>query len=503
MITFEGKHGEKHVHHPIPEDMKGAGRQVPCHHHDRKKLPKALGEELMNKYLEAGTLTKDEIKKALREGTIHSRIFPVLCGSSLQNMGSPARARCCRELPANSTRCCLSQKEQIQIQVQRKSADQTTTSLSPLWHSKLQPIHSSENSHSSVYSGVLKTGSYAYNASTGKKERIGRLVRLHANNRIEIEQIEAGDIGAAIGLKETRTGDTLYATKTSQSSWNPSPSLNRLFPLPSNLRPGRPERMGMALQKLSEEDPTFRVHTDDETGQTIIAGMGELHRISSWIVCAANSKWKAHPAIHRLPIANRSRRKSNTRRSVHQADRWSRSVRSRYLQALPKEPGKGTSSKTAWSEVVSHANSSHHVTRASGEGMSRGIPRRIPTRGHQSRTARWFVPRCGLSEMAYKICASIGLQAAARKADPTLLEPVMKVEVTCPEEYFGDVMGDLSSRRGLIKDTGNRGLAKTILAEVPLAAMFGYVGELRSMTPRSRQLLHGTKPLRQGAKERC
>ena len=480
MITFEGKHGEKHVHHPIPEDMKeqvAKFRAIMI-----EKAAEGAGEELMNKYLEAGTLTKDEIKKALREGTIHSRIFPVLCGSSLQNMGVQLVLDAVVNYLPTPLDVPVTKGTNPDTGAEEERRPDNNEPFSALAFKIATDPFVGKLTFIRVYSGVLKTGSYAYNASTGKKERIGRLVRLHANNRIEIEQIEAGDIGAAIGLKETRTGDTLCdENKPIQLE-----SITFAEPVISiAIEPktkADQERMGMALQKLSEEDPTFRVHTDDETGQTIIAGMGELHL--DIIMDRMRREFKVESTSGNPQVAYRE----SIQKEVEHEEKYIKQTggRGQYghviFKLYPQEPGKGYEFENS---VVGGRIPREFISpcdKGFQEGMSRGILAGFPLVDIKVELLDGSYHDVDSSEMAYKICASIGLQAAARKADPTLLEPVMKVEVTCPEEYFGDVMGDLSSRRGLIKDTGNRGLAKTILAEVPLAAMFGYVGELRSMT---------------------
>ncbi len=480
MITFEGKHGEKHVHHPIPEDMKeqvAKFRAIMI-----EKAAEGAGEELMNKYLEAGTLTKDEIKKALREGTIHSRIFPVLCGSSLQNMGVQLVLDAVVNYLPTPLDVPVTKGTNPDTGAEELRKPENGEAFSALAFKIATDPFVGKLTFIRVYSGVLKTGSYAYNSRNGKKERIGRLVRLHANNRIEIDQIEAGDIGAAIGLKETRTGDTLCdETKPVQLE-----SITFAEPVISiAIEPktkADQEKMGLALQKLSEEDPTFRVHTDEETGQTIIAGMGELHL--DIIMDRMRREFKVESTSGKPQVAYRE----SIQKEVEHEEKYIKQTggRGQYghviFKLYPQEPGKGYEFENS---VVGGRIPREFIApcdKGFQEGMSRGILAGFPLVDIKVELLDGSYHDVDSSEMAYKICASIGLQAAARKADPTLLEPVMKVEVTCPEEYFGDVMGDLSSRRGLIKDTGNRGLAKTILAEVPLASMFGYATELRSMT---------------------
>lgn len=480
MITFEGKHGENHVHHPIPDDMKDEVkkyREIMI-----EKAAEGASEELMLAFLEKGTLTKDELKLALRQGTKTGKTFPVLCGSSLQNMGvqlvldavvnylpSPL------DVPAPKGINPETGAEEV-----RKS-DNNEPFAALAFKIATDP-YVGKLTFIRVYSGILKTGSYAFNTRSGQKERIGRLVRLHANNRQEIEQIEAGDIGAAIGLKDTRTGDTLadedhpiklesitFAEPVISIAIEPKTKADQ-------------EKMGIALQKLSEEDPTFRVRTDDETGQTIMAGMGELHL--DILMDRMRREFKVESTAGKPQVAYRE----TIQKEVEHEEKYIKQTggRGQYghvvFKLIPQEPGKGYEFENS---VVGGRIPREFITpcdKGFQEGMSRGILAGFPLVDIKVDLLDGSYHDVDSSEMAYKICASIGLQAAARKADPVLLEPVMKVEVVCPEEYFGDVMGDLSSRRGLIKDTGSRGLAKTIFAEVPLAAMFGYATELRSMT---------------------
>jgi elongation factor G len=480
MVTFEGEYGEKHVHQPVPEDMKAdvaKYRKIMM-----EKAAEGAGDELMEKFLTEGTLTKEEIKKALRQGVITGKVYPVLCGSSLKNMG----VQLVLDAVVNFLPCPLDlppvkgTDKNSGEPVTRKP--ENTEPIACLAFKIATDPFVGKLTFVRVYSGVLKSGSYVINARTGNKERIGRLVRLHANNRTEIDSIEAGDIGAVIGLKETRTGDTLcdedhpvilesitFAEPVISMAIEPKTKADQ-------------EKMGMAMQKLSEEDPTFRVRTDDETGQTIISGMGELHL--DILMDRMKREFKVESTSGKPQVAYRE----TVQKSVEHEEKYIKQTggRGQYGHVLftlsPQEPGKGYEFENS---VVGGRIPREYITpcdKGFQEGLSRGVLAGFPMVDIKVELTDGSYHDVDSSEMAFKICASIGVQAAARKADPVLLEPVMKVEVVSPEEFFGDVMGDLSARRGLIKDTGARGMAKTIIAEVPLASMFGYATDMRSMT---------------------
>ncbi len=480
MITFSGEHGENHVHQPVPDDMKELVKEYRAIMIE--KAAEGASDEIMHKYLETTTLSKEDIRTALRQGTVSGKVFPVLCGSSLQNMGVQLVLDAVVNYLPSPLDVPLTKGTNPDTEAEETRKPDNSEPLAALAFKIATDPFVGKLTFIRVYSGVIATGSYVYNARSGKKERIGRLVRLHANNRQEITEIEAGDIGAVIGLKDTRTGDTLcdedkpiklesitFAEPVIHIAIEPKTKADQ-------------EKMGIALQKLAEEDPTFRVHTDDETGQTIIGGMGELHL--DIIMDRMRREFKVESNSGKPQVAYRE----TVQKEVEHEEKYIKQTggRGQYghvvFKLIPQEPGKGY---TFENSVVGGRIPREYITpcdKGFQEGMSRGVLAGFPLVDIMVELIDGSYHDVDSSEMAFKICASIGLQAAARKADPVLLEPVMKVEVTCPEEYFGDVMGDISSRRGLIKDTGSRGMAKTILADVPLAAMFGYATELRSMT---------------------
>ncbi len=480
MVTFEGEHGEKHIHQPVPEDMKAdvaKYRQIMM-----EKAAEGAGEELMDKFLTNGTLTKDEIKAALRQGTVSGKTFPVLCGSSLKNMGVQLVLDAVVNYLPNPLDVPPSKGTNPETGAEEFRKPENSEPLSCLAFKIATDPFVGRLTFIRVYSGILKTGTYCHNSRNGAKERIGRLVRLHANNRTEIDQIEAGDIGAAIGLKDTRTGDTLC----DESKPIQLESITFAEPVISlAIEPktkADQEKMGIALQKLAEEDPTLRVRSDEETGQTILAGMGELHL--DIIMDRMKREFKVESNSGKPQVAYRE----TIQKTVEHEEKYIKQTggRGQYGHVLftisPQEHGKGYLFENS---VVGGRIPREYITpcdKGFQEGLSRGVLAGFPMVDVKVELTDGSYHDVDSSEMAFKICASIGVQAAAKKADPVILEPIMKVEVVCPEEYFGDVMGDVSSRRGLIKDTGSRGMAKTVLCEVPLASMFGYATELRSMT---------------------
>jgi elongation factor G len=305
---------------------------------------------------------------------------------------------------------------------------------------------------------------------------------MHANSRQEITEVEAGDIAAVIGLKETRTGDTL----SDEAKPVRLESITFAEPVISiAIEPktkADQEKMGIALQKLSEEDPTFRVETNHETGQTIMSGMGELHL--DILMDRMRREFKVESTSGKPQVAYRE----TIQKEVEHEEKYIKQTggRGQYAHVvftiIPQEPGKGYEFENS---VVGGKIPREFITpcdKGFQEGLSRGVLAGYPLVDIKVDLTDGSYHDVDSNEMAFKICASIGLQEAARKADPVILEPIMKVEVVTPEDFFGDVMGDVSSRRGMIKETGQRGMAKTVHAEVPLASMFGYATELRSMT---------------------
>jgi elongation factor G len=439
-------------------------------------------DDLLDAYLENGALTDEQIVRGLRAGTVSNKIYPVLCGSSLKNAGvQPLLDAVVAYLPSPlDVPAAKGINPKTDAEEERKAdADEPLSALSfkiatDPFVGKLTFVR--------VYSGVLNSGTYVINTRSGNKERIGRLVKMHANAREEVAKVEAGDIAAVIGLKDSRTGDTLCddAHPIQLESITFAEPVISLAVEPKTK--ADQERMGMALQKLSEEDPTFRVETDDETGQTVISGMGELHL--DIIVDRMRREFKVETSQGNPQVAYRE----TIQKEVDHEEKYIKQSggRGQYghvvFRLMPQEPGKGYEFVN---KVVGGRIPKEYISpcdKGFKEGMSRGILAGYPVVDVKVELYDGSYHDVDSSEMAFKTCASIGFQEAARKADPTILEPVMKVEVVTPEEFLGDVMGDINSRRGMIQSTGERGTAKTIQVNVPLANMFGYATDLRSLT---------------------
>ena len=478
-FTFSGEHGEKINEIPIPEDMKE--RVIEYRIVLMEKIADAC-EDLTDKFLENGALTDEEIFTGLRKATVSGKIYPVFCGSSLKNMGV--------QLVLNGVAAYLPSPLDVPPV---KATDIKTGQLVTRKPDDKEPLAAlafkiatdpfvGRLTFVRVYSGVLKGGTGLLNPRTNNTERIGRIVRMHANNRQEITEIRAGDIGAVIGLKDVRTGDTLCDADSSvqlESIKFAEPVISLAIEPKTK---ADQEKMGVALQKLAEEDPTFRVTSDDETGQTIIAGMGELHL--DILVDRMRREFKVETNVGKPQVAYRE---TITKSVEHESKYIKQSGgRGQYGHVLftiyPQEPGKGYEFVNS---VVGGRIPREFISpcdKGFQEGMSRGINAGFPVVDVKVDLTDGSYHDVDSSEMAFKFAASIGFQEAAKKADPVILEPIMKVEVTSPEEFLGDVMGDLSARRGLIEDQFDRGTAKIIIAKVPLAQMFGYATELRSMT---------------------
>jgi elongation factor G len=478
--TFEGKNGEVIKEIPIPEDMKNQVLEYRLTL--MEKVAENSNDELMDAFLQNNALTDDQIVAGLRIATVKNKLYPVLCGSSLQNMGvqlvldavvaylpSPLDLP-----PVKGVNVKTEQEEE-----RKPSNAEPMTSIAfkiatDPFVGKLAFVR--------VYSGVLKAGSYVLNSRTGNKERIGRLVRMHANSRQEIEQIEAGDIGAVIGLKDTRTGDTICVEDHPirlESITFAEPVINIAVEPKTK---ADQEKMGMALQKFVEEDPTLRIKTDEETGQTILSGMGELHL--DIIIDRMKREFKVESNVGKPQVAYRE----TIQKEIEHEEKYIKQTggRGQYGHVIftlkPLPPGKGY---VFTNSVVSGRIPREFISpcdKGFQEGMSRGILAGYPVVDVEVDLTDGSYHDVDSNEFAFKMCASIGFQAAARKADPVILEPIMKVEVVTPEQFFGDIMGDINSRRGLILSTTDRGTAKVITAHVPLSEMFGYVTDMRSMT---------------------
>ena len=477
---FEGQHGEQRIEIDIPSDMES---RVDDFHSILVEKVAETDEELLHKYLENGELSMEELKKGIRAATVSGTIYPVLCGSSLKNVGGQALLDAVvAYLPSPlDVPAARGTNPDTDEEVERKSDNNDPLSL--LAFKIATDPYVGKLTFVRVYSGVLKSGSYVVNARSGNKERIGRIVKMHANSREEVQEVEAGDIAAVIGLKDTRTGDTLcdpdkpvilesitFADPVISIAVEPKTKADQ-------------EKMGLSLSKLSEEDPTFRVHTDDETGQTIISGMGELHL--DIIIDRMKREFNVETNVGQPQVAYRE----TIQNEVEHEEKYVKQTggRGQYghviFKLIPQEePGKGYE---FLNNIVGGKIPREYINpcdKGFQEGLARGVIAGYPLVDVKVDLFEGSYHDVDSSEMAFKTCASIGVQAAAKKANPVLLEPVMKVEVVTPDEFLGDVMGDISSRRGLIQSQDERGQAKVVHANVPLASMFGYATDLRSMT---------------------
>lgn len=463
----------------IPEDMRDDVETA------RLEMIEAIvehDEELMEKYLEGEEISAEELRRALRKACLAVQVIPVFCGSSFKNKGVQALLDAVVEYlpsPADIPPVKGTNPRDGE-EAERELIDEAP--FSALAFKIAADPYVGKLAFFRVYSGVIKSGSYVFNATTGQKERVGRILQMHANHREEREAVYSGDIAAAVGLKATGTGDTLCDENS------PIVLESLVFPEPVISQAIEPktkadqDKLGIALQRLAEEDPTFQVYTDDETGQTIIRGMGELHL--EIIVDRLLREFKVEANVGKPQVAYRE----TIREPVRQEGKFIRQSggRGQYghvvLEVEPNEAGGGFEFE---SKIVGGAVPREYIAPVESgirEAMQNGVLAGYPVVDIKVRLVDGSYHEVDSSEAAFKIAGSMGFKEAARKAKPVLLEPVMKVEVTTPEEFMGDVMGDLNSRRGRIEGMEPRGTAQVIRAIVPLASMFGYATDLRSST---------------------
>lgn len=478
-FEFEGKHGEITKEVPIPAEMK---KEVEEYRNTLLEKVAESDDALTQKYLEGLEMSVEEIKAGIRKAVISDEMYPVMCGTALQNIGvqllldavgyflpSPLDVPAMHGIDPDT-----------ESEVLRK-ADPGEPFSALAFKIATDPFVG-KLTFVRVYSGKLESGSYIYNASTGEKERVGRLLQMHANSREEIKSISTGDIGAAVGLKKTFTGNTLCDPDKPvvlESIDFPEPVISIAIEPKTK---ADQEKMGIALQKLAEEDPTFRVRSDEETGQTIISGMGELHL--DIIVDRMRREFKVEANVGKPQVAYRE----TIQKEVEAEEKYSKQTggRGQYghvlIRVKPQEPGAGYEFVNA---VVGGRIPREYipaVDKGIQEAMTRGIIAGYPMVDLKVELYDGSYHDVDSSELAFKIAGSIAFQDGCKRADPVLLEPIMSVEVTTPEEYLGDIMGNLSSRRGQIEASSNRGMAKIIKAKVPLSEMFGYATDVRSMS---------------------
>ena len=451
----------------------------------REKLIDAVAsvdEELMEKYLEGEEITKEELKAAIRKATIAVEFYPVLCGTAFKHKGVRKMLDAAVDyLPApTDVEAIKGTDVDGDEEIIRHSSDDEP--FSALAFKVMTDPFVGKLTFFRVYSGTLDSGSYVQNSSKGKRERVGRILQMHANSREEISKVFAGDIAAAVGLKDTTTGDTLCDEKNLvilESMEFPEPVISLSVEPKSK---ADQDKMGQALQKLQEEDPTFRAHTDTETGQTIISGMGELHL--DILVDRMKREFKVEANVGAPMVSYRETFRSEAKVQ----GKFSRQSggRGQYgdvtIEFSPNEEGKGFEFENAIVGGVVPREYIPAVEAGLRDSLDRGVVAGYPLIDIKAKLVFGSYHDVDSSEMAFKIAASMALKEAAKKCNPVILEPMMKVEVVIPEEYLGDIMGNITARRGRVEGMEARGNSQVVRSMVPLSEMFGYATTLRSAT---------------------
>jgi len=480
-MYIEGTQGMEWMDIEIPDSLKARAKEY------RMKMLEAVADEdnsLLEKYLEGIDISADEIKKVLRSATLKASIVPVLCGSSFKNKGVQLLLDSVLDYLPNPLDLSNGEIHGHHVRrsddVVRKVND--TEKFTALAFKIVTDPFVGRLTYFRVYTGSLSAGSYVVNSITGRKERIGRLLRMHANHREDVSEVFAGDIAGAIGLKATKTGDTLCDES------DPIILEKMIFPEPVidvAIEPktkADQEKLSEALQKLAEEDPTFRISSNEETGQTIISGMGELHL--EIIIDRMKREFKVSANVGRPQVAY----KETITKKVTAVGKFIRQSGGRgqfghvVIEMEPNEKGKGFEFENAIVGGVVPKEYIKPTEEGIVESMKNGVLAGYPVEDMKVKLFDGSFHDVDSSEMAFKIAGSMAFKEGASKASPVILEPVMAVEVVTPEEYLGDVMGDLSSRRGKIEGLIPRKDAQVVKATVPLAEMFGYATQLRSMT---------------------
>jgi elongation factor G len=436
---------------------------------------------LMDKYLSGEEISNTEIKGAIRSATIAIKICPVICGSAFKNKGVQHLLDSVIDyLPSPLDIPAIKGIDEKGNEIERKASDEEP--FSALAFKIMTDPFVGQLCFFRVYSGVLNAGSYIYNSTKEKKERIGRILKMHANKREEIKEVYAGDIAAAVGLKYTTTGDTLCLEDSAvilESIEFPEPVISIAIEPKTK---ADQEKLGISLSKLASEDPSFRVRTDEETGQTIISGMGELHL--EIIVDRLMREFKVDANVGKPQVAYRE----TVTKKVKVEGKFVRQSGGRgqyghvWLEVEPQEPGKGYEFVDAIKGGVVPREYIPAVDKGIQEAMDTGVLAGFPVVDFKVTLIDGSYHEVDSSEMAFKIAGSMGFKEGCHKASPVLLEPIMSVEVVVPEEYMGDVIGDLNSRRGRIMGMEGRSGAQVVAAMVPLAQMFGYATDVRSAT---------------------
>ncbi|AZV49234.1 translation elongation factor G [Bacillus halotolerans] len=463
----------------IPEEYKEQAEEL------RNSLIEAvceLDEELMDKYLEGEEITIDELKAGIRKGTLNVEFYPVLVGSAFKNKGVQLVLDAVLDyLPAPTDVAAIKGiRPDTNEEIERHSSDDEP--FSALAFKVMTDPYVGKLTFFRVYSGTLDSGSYVKNSTKGKRERVGRILQMHANSREEISTVYAGDIAAAVGLKDTSTGDTLCDEKDLvilESMEFPEPVIDVAIEPKSK---ADQDKMGIALAKLAEEDPTFRTQTNPETGQTIISGMGELHL--DIIVDRMKREFKVEANVGAPQVAYRETFRSGAKvegKFVRQSGGRGQFGHV-WIEFEPNEEGAGFEFENAIVGGVVPREYIPAVQAGLEDSLENGVLAGFPLIDIKAKLFDGSYHDVDSNEMAFKVAASMALKNAVSKCNPVLLEPIMKVEVVIPEEYMGDIMGDVTSRRGRVEGMEARGNAQVVRAMVPLAEMFGYATALRSNT---------------------
>ena len=478
-IYNEGSVGENLVVKEIPADYQDQAEEY------REKLIEAVAEfdeEFMEKYLGGEEITIDELKAAIRKATLSVEFCPVVCGSAFKYKGvQPMLDAVVEYLPSPlDVPAIKGINPDTDEEIERHSSDEEP--FSALAFKVMTDPFVGKLTFFRVYSGILSSGSYVKNSTKGKRERVGRILQMHANTRNEIAEVYAGDIAAAVGLKDTTTGDTLCDEKNEvilESMEFPEPVIQLSVEPKSK---ADQDKMSTALQKLQEEDPTFRAGTDEETGQVIIAGMGELHL--DIIVDRMRREFKVECTVGAPMVSYRE----TFKQAAQVQGKFTRQSGGRgqygdvWIEFTPNEPGAGFEFENAIVGGVVPREYIPAVEAGLKDSMANGVLAGYELIDVKAKLFDGSYHDVDSSEMAFKVAASLALKEAAKKCNPVILEPIMKVEVVMPEEYLGDIMGDITARRGRVEGMEARGNAQVVAAQVPLSEMFGYATSLRSST---------------------
>ena len=478
-IYNEGSVGENLVVKEIPAEYQDQAEEY------REKLIEAVAEfdeNFMEKYLGGEEITIDELKAAIRKATLSVEFFPVVCGSAFKYKGvQPMLDAVVDYLPSPlDVPAIKGINPDTDEETERHSSDEEP--FAALAFKVMTDPFVGKLTFFRVYSGILSSGSYVKNSTKGKRERVGRILQMHANTRNEIAEVYAGDIAAAVGLKDTTTGDTFCDEKNEvilESMEFPEPVIQLSVEPKSK---ADQDKMSTALQKLQEEDPTFRAGTDEETGQVIIAGMGELHL--DIIVDRMRREFKVECTVGAPMVSYRE----TFKQAAQVQGKFTRQSGGRgqygdvWIEFTPNEPGAGFEFENAIVGGVVPREYIPAVEAGLKDSMANGVLAGYELIDVKAKLFDGSYHDVDSSEMAFKVAASLALKEAAKKCNPVILEPIMKVEVVMPEEYLGDIMGDITSRRGRVEGMEARGNAQVVSASVPLSEMFGYATSLRSST---------------------